>query len=91
MSNGNNGSTLPAPSGVEKRMTITLKAEGYADEVKEWMVPEELIRPYTLAFDVGISVLGAKISKAIYDKLIADNIPGVENYIGKTMIEAGES
>ena len=84
MSNGN-----PAPSGRERKMSIVFHAEGYADTTKEWFVPEELIRPYAIAYDAGIAALGLKISKEIYQTLIDAGFEGeVENFMAKPMLNA---
>ena len=87
MSNGNG----PNISGKEKKMSIVFHAEGYADTTKEWFVPEELIRPYAIAYDAGIAALGLKISKEIYQTLIDAGFEGeVENFMAKPMLNAGE-
>ena len=91
MSNGNGGSTPPIVSGENKRMVITIQAEGYADIRKEWQVPEELVRPYALSFDAAIAKAGLEISKAIYDRLIDAGLgDNAENFIAKVMLEAND-
>ena len=84
MANGNN----PEPSGEMKRLKITLSAEGYATSESEWLVPEELIRPYAIAYNAGIAALGLEISKAIYEKLIAEGLSNTETFLAKEMISA---
>ena len=82
MSNGN------SPSGQNKKMSIVLEAEGYATSRSEWLVPDELLRPYAIAYNAAIAAAGVQISKAIYEKLLEDGVEGVENYIAKTMLDA---
>ena len=84
MANGNN----PEPSGEMKRLKITLSAEGYATSESEWLVPEELVRPYAIAYNAGIAALGLEISKAIYEKLIAEDFSNTETFLAKEMISA---
>ena len=84
MSNGNS----PEPSGEMKRLKITLSAEGYATSESEWLVPEELVRPYAIAYNAGIAALGLEISKAIYEKLIAEGLNNAETFLSKEMIAA---
>ena len=82
MSNGN------SPSGKEKKMSITLTAEGYADSVTNWLVPEELLRPYAIAYNAAIAAAGLEISKAIYDKMIEAGMEGAETFVAKEMLNA---
>ena len=84
MSNGN----TPEPSGEMKRLKITLSAEGYATSESEWLVPEELVRPYAIAYNAGIAALGLEISKSIYEKLIAEGLSNAETFLSKEMIAA---
>ena len=82
MSNGN------SPSGQMKKMSISLKAEGYATSETEWLVPEELLRPYAIAYNAAIAASGVAISKAIYEKLLEDGVEGPETYLAKSMLSA---
>jgi hypothetical protein len=78
----------PTPSGVNKRMSIVLKAEGYATSENEWLVPEELLRPYAIAYNAAIAAAGLEISKAIYEKLLEDGFVTAENWMARSMLEA---
>ena len=82
MSNGN------SPSGQQKKMSVVLHAEGYADSTTEWLVPEELLRPYAIAYNAAIAAAGLAISKAIYEKLLEDGVEGAETYMAKTLLSA---
>ena len=84
MSNGNN----PGLTGENKRIKITLSAEGYATSETEWLVPEELLRPYAIAYNAAIAKAGLDISKAIYEKLVGDGVEGTENYLAREMTGA---
>lgn len=53
-----------------KRITITMRAEGYGEQSTEWLVPEELLRPYAIAYSTWLAKGSAKISKAIYEAII---------------------
>ena len=88
MSNGNNPNNPPVPSGEMKRIKVSLSAEGYATSETEWLVPEELLRPYAIAYNAGIAALGLEISKAIYDKLIDGGVSDVETFLAKEMVNA---
>ncbi len=76
------------PSGEMKRMKISLSAEGYATSETEWLVPEELLRPYAIAYNSGIAALGLEISKAIYEKLIESGVSDTETFLAKEMVNA---
>lgn len=65
-----------------------MTAEGYATSDTEWLVPEELMRPYAIAYNAWIAKGGLEISKAIYEKLLEDGVQDVENYLAKTIISA---
>ena len=75
-------------SGKEKKMSIVLHAEGYADVTTEWLVPEELVRPYAMAYNAGIAALGLEISKAIYEKLLESGMENAETFMARTLITA---
>ena len=75
------------PSGEMKRMKITLSAEGYATSETEWLVPEELLRPYAIAYNAAIAKAGLEISKAIYEKMVEAGIQNTETFLAKEMIE----
>ena len=77
-------------SGKEKKMSIVLHAEGYADVSTEWMVPEELVRPYAMAYNAAIAASGVAISKAIYEKLIEDGFVNAENFMARTLLTAND-
>ena len=76
------------PSGEMKRMKITLSAEGYATSETEWLVPEELLRPYAIAYNSAIAKAGLEISKAIYEKLIESGVEDTETFLAKEMLSA---
>ena len=76
------------PSGEMKRMKITLSAEGYATSDTEWLVPEELVRPYAIAYNAAIAAAGLAISKAIYEKLEQGDVQNAETFLAKEMISA---
>ena len=76
------------PSGEMKRMKITLSAEGYATSDTEWLVPEELLRPYAIAYNSAIAAAGLAISKAIYEKLEQADVQNAETFLAKEMISA---
>ena len=89
MSNGNNPNE---PSGDMKRIKIVMTAEGYATSETEWLVPEELLRPYAIAYNAAVAKAGLEISKAIYDKLIEEGVQDTETFLAREMINAnGES
>lgn len=76
-------------SGKEKTMTIRVEVDGVATTHKEFQIPEELGRPYAIAYDAGISALGLKLSQGIYDKLIeASGEATAENFLAKSMLNA---
>ena len=85
MSNGN------SPSGELKRIKIVLTAEGYASSETEWLVPEELLRPYAIAYNAAIAAAGVQISKAIYEKLVESGTENVETFLAKTMLSANDT
>lgn len=85
MSNGND---TPEVSGEMKRIKITLTAEGYATSETEWLVPEELLRPYAIAYNAAIAAAGVEISKAIYEKMIEAGLNNAETFLAKEMIGA---
>ena len=85
MSNGNNPNE---PSGENKRIKIVMTAEGYATSETEWLVPEELLRPYAIAYNAAIAAAGLEISKAIYDKLIDEGVQNAETFLAKEMTGA---
>ena len=85
MSNGNNPNE---PSGEQKRIKIVMTAEGYATSETEWLVPEELLRPYAIAYNAAIAKAGLDISKAIYEKLMEDGVESTENYLAREMTGA---
>ena len=76
------------PTGEMKQMKITLEAEGYGTSVTQWSVPEELLRPYAIAYNAAIAKAGLDISKAIYEKLIESGVEDVETFMAKEMINA---
>ena len=81
MANGNNPNE---PSGKMKTIKIVMTAEDYGVSTKEWQVPEELLRPYAIAYDAWISKGGVEISKSIYELMLED----VEAVAAKVMIGA---
>ena len=85
MSNGNNPNP---PSGDTKKIKIVMEAEGYGVSTKEWNVPEELLRPYAIAYDAWLSKGGLEISKAIYEKLLGDEVENPETYLAREIINA---
>jgi len=76
------------PSGEMKRMKISLSAEGYATSETEWLVPEELLRPYAIAYNSAIAAAGLEISKAIYEKLGDAGVEDAETFLAKEMLSA---
>jgi hypothetical protein len=84
MSNGNNPNEPDM-----KKIEIVLTAEGYAVSKKEWLVPEELLRPYAIAYDAAISKIGLEISKAIYEEIIGGAEFG-ELALGMPIIKAND-
>ena len=82
MSNGN------APEKNLKNMKIVMEAEGYSTSVTEWKVPEELVRPYAIAYNAYIAKGGLEISQAIYDAMIEGGDSGVEAFAAKVMATA---
>ena len=78
------------PSGDMKRIKISLSAEGYATSETEWLVPEELLRPYAIAYNAAIAKAGVEISKAIYEKLIDSGVEDAETFLAKEMIGAAQ-
>ena len=71
----------------DKVMKITLDAEGYGTSVTEWNVPEELLRPYAIAYNAWIAKGGVDISKAIYDAMLEAGDQGMETFAGKIMAD----
>ena len=89
MSNGNNPNDPPVPiSGDNKRIKIVMTAEGYATSETEWLVPEELLRPYAIAYNAAIAKAGLEISKAIYEKLIDEGLQNAETFLAKEITGA---
>jgi len=76
------------PSGEMKRMKISMSAEDYGTTETEWLVPEELLRPYAIAYNAAIAAAGLEISKAIYEKLIDAGAEDVESFMAKEMLNA---
>ena len=74
------------PSGEMKKIRIVMTAEGYATSDTEWNVPEELLRPYAIAYNAAIAAAGLKISKAIYDKLIDSGVQDAETFLAKEIV-----
>ena len=91
MSNGSNPNDPPVPSGVMKTMKIILEAEGFAQSVTEWQVPEELLRSYAIAYNAGVAALGVEISRAIWEKLIEGGVQNAETWLGPEMIEKAKA
>ena len=90
MSNGNPNDPPLGMTGENKKIRIVMTAEGYATSETEWLVPEELLRPYAIAYNAWIAKGGLEISKTIYAKLLEDGLPGVENYLAKTIMSAND-
>ena len=78
----------PVTSGEMKRLKITLSAEGYATSESEWLVPEELVRPYAIAYNSGIAALGLAISKEIYETIIDSGYSDAEIFLAQPMMAA---
>ena len=76
------------PSGEMKRMKISMSAEDYGTTETEWLVPEELLRPYAIAYNAAIAAAGLAISKAIYEKLVDSGIDNPETFMAKEMLNA---
>ena len=85
MSNGNPNDP-PGLSGKMKTIRIVMTAEDYGTSTKEWQVPEELARPYAIAYDAWISKGGLEISKAIYELALGGESP--ESVVASAMIGA---
>ena len=88
MSNGNNPND--PTSGEMKKMTIRTNAEGYGESFTEWLVPEELLRPYAIAYNAAIAAAGVEISKAIYEKLLEDGVANAETMMAPQMLSANK-
>ena len=73
---------------MSKTMKITLEAEGYATATTEWLVEDELVRPYAIVYNAWIAKGGIEISKAIYEAAIDQGVDTMESQLAPSMIRS---